>query len=76
MTEFSMSWKAPQKKFLKKNKAGGVPVAATLDLTVATTATGTGTITVYVCGDICQYTFASDETPTAIGDGIALAMPD
>lgn len=74
------------RKFLKKNKdtklwavpyaqtSGGVPVAATLDLTIATTSTGTGTLTVYVCGEICQYTFASGESPTTIGDGIVLAI--
>lgn len=74
------------RKFLKKNKdaklwgvayaatSGGTPATATLVLTIATTATGTGTLSVWIAGELCQYTFASGETATTIGDGIELAI--
>ncbi len=74
------------RKFLRLNKdaklyavpfaatSGGTPATATLALTIATTSTGVGTLTVYVCGEPCQYTFASGESATAIGDGIALSI--
>jgi phage tail sheath gpL-like len=74
------------RKFLSVNKdaklygiayaasSGGSPVAATAVLTIATNATGTGTLTVMVCGETCQFTFASGATPTTIGDGIVAAI--
>lgn len=74
------------RKFMQLNKdakvwavpvaetSGGSPVAATAVLTIATTATGTGTISVTICGEICSYTFLSGETATNIGDGIVAAI--
>jgi phage tail sheath gpL-like len=54
--------------------SGGSPIAATAVLTIATNATGTGTITVTVAGEDCSYTFLSSMTPTQIGDGIRDAI--
>jgi phage tail sheath gpL-like len=54
--------------------SGGSPAAATAVLTIANTATATGTINVWVAGELCQYTYASGETPTNIGDGIAASI--
>jgi phage tail sheath gpL-like len=74
------------RKFLKVNKdaklycvayaasSGGSPASATAVLTIATTATGPGTLTVMVCGETCQFTFATGATPTQIGDGIVAAI--
>jgi phage tail sheath gpL-like len=74
------------RKFLRVNKdsklygiayaasSGGSPAAATAVLTIATNSTGTGTLTVMVCGETCQFTFASGATPTTIGDGIVAAV--
>jgi phage tail sheath gpL-like len=52
----------------------GSPVAATAVLTIATNASGTGTLTVTVCGEDASYTFVSGATPTVIGDGIAASI--
>jgi phage tail sheath gpL-like len=54
--------------------SGGSPIAATAVLTIATNASGTGTLTVTVCGEDCSYTFAYGATPTVIGDGIVDAV--
>ncbi len=74
------------RKFLKVNKdakvwalpvsetSGGSPIAATWVLTLATNASGTGTLSVTIAGELCQYTFASGDTPTQIGDGIVAAI--
>lgn len=74
------------RKFLRNNKGakvwavpvaettGGSPVAATAVLTIANSATGTGTVSVWIAGELCQYTFASGDSVTAIGDGIEAAI--
>lgn len=74
------------RKFLLANKnakvwalpvaetSGGSPVAATAVLTIATTATGTGTLTATVAGEDCSFTFLSGATATQIGDGIVAAI--
>lgn len=54
--------------------SGGSPIAATAVLTIATNATGTGTLTVTVCGEECSFTFLNTNTPTIIGDGIVAAI--
>ncbi len=54
--------------------SGGSPVAATAVLTIATTATGAGTVSLWVCGELCQFTFATGDTATTIGAGIAAAV--
>ncbi len=54
--------------------SGGSPIAATNVLTIAVTATGTGTITATIAGEDCSYTFASGATPTQIGDGLVAAV--
>lgn len=54
--------------------SGGSPVAATAVLTIATNATGTGTVIATVAGEDCSYTFAVGQTPTQIGDGIVAAV--
>lgn len=74
------------RKFIRHNKgakvwalpyaatSGTSDVAATSVLTIATNASGTGTLSVSIVGELCQYTFASGDTPTEIGDGIEAAI--
>lgn len=54
--------------------SSGSPAAATAVLTIATSATGTGTIVVTICGEDHSYTFASGDTASSIGDGIVAAI--
>lgn len=54
--------------------SGGSPATATATLTIATTATGAGTVSLWVAGELCQYTFASGDTATTIGAGIAAVV--
>jgi phage tail sheath gpL-like len=74
------------RQFLKFNKdaklslilynasSGGAPATATAVLTLVNAATGSGTLTVWVAGEICQFTFATGASITSIGDGIAAAI--
>lgn len=74
------------RKFLRNNKSarlwalpvaettGGSPAKATSVLTIATNASSTGTLSVWVAGQLSQHTFASGDTPTQIGDGIAASI--
>lgn len=50
--------------------SGGSPVAATGTVTFATAPTGTGTATVWVCGEACSYSFKSTDTVTTIATGV------
>lgn len=74
------------RKFIKHNKDAkvwalpvaetvtGSPAAATLDITFATTPTGTGTATVVVCGEACSYDYKSTDTVTTVAAGIKAAI--
>ena len=53
---------------------GGTPVAATSVLTIATTPTGVGTVSVTIAGVLCEFTFTTTDTVTTIGDGITAAI--
>jgi phage tail sheath gpL-like len=52
----------------------GSPAAATNTLTIATTSTGVGTLTVTIAGEECSYTFPNASTASVIGDGIVAAI--
>lgn len=74
------------RKFLTLNKdakvyavpyaasSGGSPASATLDLDIATTATASGVLDVYVAGEKCQAGISTGDTATVIGDAIALSI--
>jgi phage tail sheath gpL-like len=76
------------RKFLKHNKdakvwavpvavtTGGSPVAADVDVTFTTDPDGTGTATVWVCGEACSYTYDSDDTVTTVAAGVKAAIND
>lgn len=73
-------------KFLKNYKSakvwalpvaptsGGSPVAANGTVTIANTATAAGTVSVVIAGELCQYTFASGDTPTEIAAGLVAVI--
>lgn len=51
--------------------SGGSPVAATENIVIANTATGTGVFKVSVCGTLIDVGFATGATVTAMGDDLA-----
>lgn len=54
--------------------SGGSPAAATATITVSGTPTATGTIRVWVCGEMMTIGFKSTSTATTIGDAIEAAI--
>lgn len=54
--------------------SGGSPAAATANLTVTGTASGTGSIVFFLCGVRFQVGFQSGGTPTTIGEDIEAAI--
>ena len=74
------------RKFLQVNKdaklyglpvaetTGGSPIAATATVTFATTPTGVGVATVWICGEACQYGYTSTDTVTTVAAGIKAAI--
>lgn len=63
---------APKSKiYASPYKRGVAAVSADADLTLATSATGSGTLKVVIMGEIFKVGFASGDTPTAVGDLIA-----
>ncbi len=74
------------RKFLQVNKdaklyglpvaetTGGSPIAATSTVTFATTPTGVGVATVWICGEACQYGYTSTDTVTTVAAGIKAAI--
>lgn len=74
------------RKFMQLNKdarvyavpyaatSGGSPATATLVLTIATTATGSGVLNVWVAGELCQAAITTGDTATVIGDAIVASI--
>lgn len=75
------------RKFLRSNKdaklyclpvaettGGGTAVAAVVNLVLVNAATATGTVSVWIAGEECSYTFDSGESITSIGEGIEAAI--
>jgi phage tail sheath gpL-like len=54
--------------------SGGSPAAATLILTIATTATASGVLNVWACGELCQAAITTGDTPTVVGDAIVASI--
>lgn len=54
--------------------SGGSPAAATANLTIANTATGTGKVVFYLCGEKFEVGYKKDDTVTTIGDDIEAAI--
>jgi phage tail sheath gpL-like len=54
--------------------SGGSPAAATSVLTIATTATGSGVLNVWVAGELCQAAITTGDTATVIGDAIVASI--
>lgn len=48
--------------------------AATGTITIATTATGPGTLRVYICDEFCDASINKSDAPTAIGDAVVAAI--
>lgn len=53
---------------------GGAAVAGSGTVTLATSATGAGTLKVWICGKLFQVGIANADTPTDVGDLIAAAI--
>lgn len=54
--------------------SGGSPAAATANLVIANTATGTGKVVFYLCGERFEVGYKKDDTVTAIGDDVEAAI--
>jgi phage tail sheath gpL-like len=54
--------------------SGAAPAAATGTIVLANSATGSGVVSVWVAGELCQASFVSGDTVTAIGDALEASI--
>lgn len=74
MCEYALKAGPRAKIYAVAYKAGTTPVAASQTVTLATNASGSGALTVWVMGERFQVGIANADTPTAIGDLLEAAI--